>query len=734
MDKGYESILKCLDENERIIFTTDKNFKFGEKNLLVTGEKFFCISNLGRIYIADKNRILRSIKVIKYDYKERGIKFNVLNKDNIIAINSRDFTDNRSESFIINIKLNDFTEISKKLIDNPFVYNWSKYSVKIDGGVYESAIIDMNEDYLNINTLSYNINLDYLDIIDFKEKNKSLHIISNNKECYNILIYAFNAEINGITNAIKKAKNILNYDDLEFKNYSDINEKTLVLDNSVDATVVDIDGTFKDELDKTISDYYKNELMNGKEEKHIEPKLQKEENINIVENIEIKKPKFYKKSKNCISSYGKLYGYLNSINYKGRQVELIIDNELKIFDKEVNKELISIAFNDYKYTKNDTIIILKKEENMILINLEEEDLELDKFMTNHISNVEYIGYNNDFQPFELIFSEEEIILLQSSKSILKKIKISEIADINILEEILNFESIAITLMNSEIYKIFIIRTSVVNFLKDTYKLKSCKKYKECTQMVRENTFKSMINDELTIFYFGDIIKIKNMIDDFYKSDTKNKKSLVENLYNTAEKVKISCKMIAMYYFEKFDIDIDFKILRFIEELKNIEFCITDLVEKILVSLNNLDSIKTLNSNNEIKTTLSNDMSYIFQKIGLRYEDCIYKSIILNKEVFDYNFDRVIEEISLNVNNFISTEILYYSKIIKIIVDEIAIEKYITNESITEELVNYFVQMQLKSKIDNKTRLKDILINIKKYISYKSISTSDFIDILNLVIF
>ena len=723
MYKGYESILKCLDENEKIIFTTDKNFKFGEKNLLVTGEKFFCISNLGRIYIADKNRILRSIKVIKYDYKERGLKFNVLNKDNIIAINSRDFTDNRSESFIINIKLNDFTEISKKLIDNPFIYDWSKYSVKIDGGVYESATIDIKEDYININTLNHNINLDYLDIIDFKEKNKSLHIISNNKDCYNILIYAFNEEIEGITNAIKKAKNIL-----------DINEKTLVLDNSIDPTVIDIDGTFRDELDKTISDYYKSELMNENEEQVIEPKFQKEENINVIEDIEIKKPEFYTKSKNCISSYGKLYGYLNSINYKGRQVELIVDNELKIFDKEINKELISIDFNDYKYTKNDTIVILKKEENMILINLEEEDLELDRFMTNHISNAEYIGYTDDFQPFELIFSEEEMILLQSGKSIVKKIKISEIADINILEEILNFECIAITLMNSEIYKIFMIRTSIVSLLKDIYKLKSCKKYKECTQMVRENTFKSMINDELTIFYFGDILKIKNMIDDFYKSDIKNKKSLVENLYNTAEKVKISCEMISRYYFEKFDIDIDFKILRFIHELKSIEACIMDLVDKILVSLNNLESIKTLNSNNEIKTTLSNDMSYIFQKIGLKYEDYIYKSITLDKEVFDYNFDKVIEEISLKVNNFISMEILYYSKIIKIIVDEIAIEKYITNEAITEELVNCFVQMQLKSKIDNKTRLKDILTNIKKYISYKDIAASDSIDILNLVIF
>lgn len=737
MDKGYESILKCLDENEKIIFTTDKNFKFGEKNLLVTGEKFFCISNLGRIYIADKNRRLKAIKVSKYDYKEKGVKFNVLNKENIVAINSRDFTDNRSESFIINMKLNDFTEISKKIINNPFVYDWSKYSIKIDDGEYESALINLDSDYISINTLNYKVNLHFLDIIDFKAKDNAIHIISNSKEAYNILIYAFNKDIKIISDTIENAKGIKKSQVPKSDNV--VTAKTVNLDYQIDATIIDTDGSFREELDKTISNYYKNEFVNNKIEdinrEGLKENIEESTKMESIVDIEIKKPEFetldIKNSEN--KSYGKLYGDLNSINYKGRQAEVVIDDELKIFDKELNKELISMSFNDYKYTKNDTVVILKKENNMMLLNLEEQDLDIDKVMTNFIANTEYIGYTTDFQPFEINFVGAQMILSQSEKSIVKRIEISQIADVNLLEENLNFQSIAITLINSEIYRIFVMRASIKSLLREIYKLKSHEKYIECGKLVRINTLKNMIEDELLVLYFGDIVKLKNTIDDFYKSDTKNKKSLIENLYNTTVKLNKFSDLTSMYYFEKFNVNINLKMLKTIQELRRIENELSELTKRILGILFKLNTIKNMTSTDEVKTTLNDDMCPILEKVGLKLEDCVYKSISLTSQVSDYNFDNIIKEIANEINTVLSVRSLYYSNILKCVINELGIEEYLTDDDLINNLVDYFVNMQLKSKIDNKTRLKDILSNVKKCIICKEV-TLDFINILDLVSF
>ncbi|MGL5576823.1 MAG: hypothetical protein ACRDCW_14890 [Sarcina sp.] len=738
MDKGYESILKCLDENEKIIFTTDKNFKFGEKNLLITGEKFFCISNLGKIYIADKNRRLKAIKVNKYDYKEKGIKFNVLNKDNIIAINSREFTDNRSESFIINMKLNDFTEISKKLINNPFKYDWVKYCIKLDEGIYETAVIDLKNEYISINTSSTKINLKYSDIIDFKEKDKAIHIISNSKDAYNILIYAFNKDIKIITKTISekmKGEIDLVQDEISC-------EKTAILNKSIDSTIIDIDGSFRAELDRTISNYYKNELMDKKEvgisstEKSQLDTCIEIKNLEEASEMKNKKMDFVVNlKKNEQSSYGKLYGSLNSINYKGRQVEISIDKELKILDKELNKESISISFDDYKYTKNDTIVILKNEENMILISLEEQDLELDKYMTNYIENTEYIGYTNNFQPFELSFINQQIIFAQTANIIEKKINIDSVADINILDENLNLENLVITLKDSEHYKFSIMRGSIKRFLKDLYTVKSYEKYSVTDVKVVENTFKEMVKEELAIFYFGDIIKIKNMIDEFYKSNVKDKKSLIEKIYNTTIKMEHSFDLVSMYYFEKFNIKINMKMFETIGKLEKLESDLAKLTKGIADNIQCLSSVKQIKAtNNLLDTKLTTDMNYILEGIGLSQELCVYKSIVLDTEIGDYNFDEIIKNISILVNNILNIKMTYYYKIIHVVVDELAIEKYIESEEQIYNLCEYFVQMQMKSKIDCKTRLKDVLINIKKYFVGVEIGKNEVLDILNLVSF
>ncbi|MGL5067876.1 MAG: hypothetical protein ACRC6T_08695 [Sarcina sp.] len=740
MDKGYESILKVLGENEKIIFTTDRNFKFGEKNTLIIGEKFFCISNLGIIYIADKNKRLKAIKVNKYDSSEKNIKFKVLNKDNIVAINSREFTENRSESFIINMKMDDFVNVCKKVNNNPFIIEWSKYTVKVDEGIYESALVSLKNNIISVNSLSYKVDLKCADIIDFKVKGDFIHIISNNKEAYNILVYGFNKDVTLIANEIenykRNKKNIeLNYfSDTNIEKSQNINEisamgdisentATRVLEKpNVDATIIDIDGSFRAELDKTISNYYRNEFTEKEEEKEIisdtkvnletKPEVKDTTILNekkILENLTLSK-----NEKSSNSSYGKLYGHLNSINYKGRKAAVSIEDELKIIDKEIDKELVSIAFEEFEYTKNDTVIILKKDENMILVNLEEQDLELDMVMKNHIINNQYIGYTSDFQPFDIKFDVTKMILRQGTSAILREINANEIADINILDGNLNFESIAITLTTSEIYKIFIMRANVKNFIKELYKLKTKKTYQGIDQNELADVFNKTIVDELKVFYFGDLVKLKVTIDDFYKSDDKNRKHLIENIYNTISKVKKSYKLIRMYYFEKFEVDFTILNLDKIEILSKIE---NDIFTSLNAMENKVTTLECFRKDKQITkfpTILNSDMNYVFEKLGLNMGNCIYDEVTINTQIADYKFDEVIKELIIELNYIINLKFSYYYKLINLVVSQSGVSANIEKQQMIETITGFFVEMQMKSKIDNKTRLKDILFSVNKF--------------------
>ncbi|WP_297518233.1 hypothetical protein [uncultured Clostridium sp.] len=751
MDKGYESILKVLNEEEKIIFTTDKNFKFGEKNTLVTGDKFFCISNLGVIYIADKSRRLKAIKVNKYDHKEKNLKFKVLNKENIVAINSREFTDNRNDGFIINMKMDDFVNVCKKVTKNPFKVEWKKYTAKIDEGAYESAIITLKEELISVNTLNYKVDLNYKDIIDFKVKGDSIHIISNDKEAYNTLIYGFNKSVDLISKKIFDFRNTkanenkhITYFKDDYEDLDQLGAKEVVIESytqtktldkpTIDATIIDTDGSFRAELDKTISHYYKKEIETLKVEKEvsIEPKI----DVNTIK-AEISKNLFTKNNielkKVDTSSYGKLFGYLNSIMYKGRNAEISIEDEFKIIDKELDKELISVSFSEFEYTKNDTVIILRQEENMMLINLEEQDLDLDLIMKNHIKTDKYIGYTSEFQPFEVEFEKEKLILKQGKNFTLREINSNEIADINILEGNLNFENIAITLTNSEIYKIFIMRTAVKDFIKELYKIKTYKKYINLEEDKLVEIFNDTIIDELKIFYFADIFKMKVLIDDFYKSDVKNRKQLIETIYNTVSKLKKSYDLTSMYYFEKFDINFDFKKIEKVIFLEKIQNEIGSSLNTIANSLSRLSCLTGDKVTTVINSKLSNDMEYVFEKIGINLVNCSYSEVILNSEIDDYKFDEIIKEVALELNYILGIKLNYYYKLVKCVVSEINLSSELTNEKLIEFIIEFFVEMQMKSRTDNKTRLKDILVSINK-LNVSNKKNINKIDVLNLVTF
>ncbi|MGL5820855.1 MAG: hypothetical protein ACRCYE_04390, partial [Sarcina sp.] len=169
MNKGLEKILLTLSQGESIIFETDKNFKFGEKNTIIYGEKIFCITNKGRFFIVDKEKKFKPVKLYEYDFRTKRIKFKVSNKDNIIAINSREYSDNRAESFIINMSINDFINILGKLESNPFKIEWASIVFKLDkDDIFRKCDITINEENLIIKNQSENIILGKHNLYNFK--------------------------------------------------------------------------------------------------------------------------------------------------------------------------------------------------------------------------------------------------------------------------------------------------------------------------------------------------------------------------------------------------------------------------------------------------------------------------------------------------------------------------------------------------------------------------------------
>ena len=738
MEKGYESILKLLSEGEDIVFKTDRNFKFGEKNLLVVGEKIFCVSNLGRIFIADKNKRLKNIKVFEYNHRTKNIKFKVLTKDNIIAINSRDFTDNKTESFIINMKIDDFVNICRKVDDSPFLVEWSKHAIKVDEGIYETGLLEFREEEVSINTISNKVNIKYSEIIDYKVLKSCIHIITNNSAYYNILIHCFNKSANEIKDKIDKFKKT---EELKEEVYLDIPmEYTQIMDRSEYMEVKDINLYSKDdreeekENDINYKDIEKNNEVTKKKQIKIEDDtISKyyEENLKTENGeIQVEDTKEITAVNEVIDKtkiLANIYGELDSINYKGREIEVIIDRDIKIIDRELDKEILNQKFENISCMVDGSINILMNNQNLFLIKLKDNDIELDKYFNKIVVTNKYLGYTSEYQPFLATITDKMLILNQGDNINFSNIEKNNIADINMLDNNYMFEGIAITLKDSNLHKLFILKENIRSFVKDIYILKSTEFYNNLEENELREIYFNTKKEFIKLFYFSDMNDLKVLIDDFYKNENKDRAELVGLIFAKIDIFKKTMSLISMYYLGMLELGNNIKVSFYKKEFKELCSKLYDEIIYIEAELLKLDIFKNETLINYRNIDFSSDIELELNIKNKEY--IILKEIFIDTQIKDFKFDYILLGILERINKVMYIDLEYYIDSIDMIIDNLALESSLNDKAIIKnKIIKFYVDMQFKSKSNNKSRIKDKLLKINKYSSSCYIKGKDIFNI------
>ena len=741
MEKGYESILKLLSKGEDIVFKTDRNFKFGERNLLVIGEKIFCISNLGRIFIADKNKRLKSIKVFEYNHRDKNIKFKVLTKDNIIAINSRDFTDNKTESFVINMKMDDFVNVCRKIEDSPFTIEWSKYTIKIDEGIYEIALLEFREDEISINTISNKVNIKYSEIIDYKVLKSCIHIITNNSIHYNILIHCFNKSATDIKDKIDRFKE---KEELKEEVYLDIPmEYTQIMDASEYMDIKDINLYLKDDSEdiKKNNINYKDIEKNNEESEKEEIKIEDdtiskyyEENLkNEGEEIlggDIKEIIAFNEVLDKTKILANIYGEVDAINYKGREIEVIIDRDIKIIDRELDKEILNQKFENISCMINVSIIIFMSNQNLFLIKLKDSNIKLDKYFNKIIATNKYLGYTSEYQPFLANITDERLVLNQGDNIDFCNIEKFNIADINILDSNYMFEEIAITLKDCNLHKLFILKENIRSFVEEIYILKSTEFYSSLEECELREIYLNTKKEFIKLFYFSDMNDLKVLIDEFYKSQTKDRTGIIGLIFAKVDILKKSIDLISMYYLNTLKLSNNLTVTFYKKEFR--ELCNKLYAEIIFIQdeILKLDIFKNETLINYRNIDFSSDIE--LELVIKNKEYIILKEIFIDTQIKDFKFDYILLGILERINKVMYIDLDYYIDSIDMIIDNLALESLLCDKTIIKNrIIKFYVDMQFKSKSNDKSRIKDKLLKINKYSSSCCIKGRDILNIAKL---
>lgn len=698
MSKGYEVIKKNLyvDENEEIIYITDRNFKFGEKGTIIKGEKILCISNLGRIFICDKERKFKSLELYVYD---NNGTFKVLTKNDIVAINSKDISDDRKKAFILNINMNDFINIYKKVDKSIFDINWDMYVVK-DDSKYESAIIDLREESFCINTISYNQEREYKNITDYKLKSNLLIIEGYFLEYQKLEIYAFSKDLNYfidiIESKINKIEDIKQDEENEVTGIYNFISKQEIKDKLEDEDTT--------EISRIIESYIKNEKEILKEEK------------------------IY------------LSGFLNGINYERKLINLSIENELiRIKNIDTKEEIVALNFNKFNFIKEDNILIVENQRLDLIILLEfGKDYNFEKLLDKidiSTNSSRYIAYNSELKPFCIDFYEKKLIFKHNNNLSLSDFILKDIVDVIIVDNGVYFDKISIIFKDSTDIKINLLKSKIDDFIKELYRKSKEEDFSNSNFIDIAENFSYMLEERMEFLFLNEFALIKRYLDSFSKKEIDDK-NIVISIYKSLirqDKINKSMAMAipefigreinkvistdACYkYLDKLEIG----LLKIAKTIKN------DIRENsdFIFSLERiLDKSKYINSNNEV---LEFDFKNILDSLELRIS--VKNDLDLESNVSDIELKYIINKFKDDFNYILDFRLSYYIKLINNVLSEFLKDIIsLLNEQEKEELKSqlflkmseFYLFKQSKSNLDFKIRRKVLIDEIKKYSKFKN---------------
>lgn len=698
MSKGYEVIKKNLyvDENEEIIYITDRNFKFGEKGTIIKGEKILCISNLGRIFICDKERKFKSLELYVYD---NNGTFKVLTKNDIVAINSKDISDDRKKAFILNINMNDFINIYKKVDKSIFDINWDMYVVKNDSK-YESAIIDLREESFCINTISYNQEREYKNITDYKLKSNLLIIEGYFPEYQKLEIYTFSKDlsyfIDIIESKINKIENIKKDEENEVTGIYNFTSKQEIQDKLEDEDIT--------EISRIIENYIKDEKEILKEEK------------------------IY------------LSGFLNGINYERKLINLFIENELiRIKNIDTKEEIVALNFNKFNFIKEDNILIVENQKLDLILLLEfEKDYNFEKLLNKiYIStnSSRYIAYNSESKPFCIDFYEKKLIFKHNNNLALSDFVLKDIVDVIIVDNGVYFDKISIIFKDSTDIKINLLKSKIDDFIKELYRKSKEEDFLNSNFMDIAENFSYMLEERMEFLFLNEFTLIKRYLDSFSKKEIDDKNIVISIYKSLMRQDKINKSMaIAISEFIGREInkvistDTCYKYLDKLEMgfLKIAKTIKSDIKENsdFMFSLEGiLDKTKYISSNNEV---LEFDFKNILDILELKIS--VKNDLDLESNVSDIELKYIINKFKDDFNYILDFRLSYYIKLINNVLSEFLKDIIgLLNEQEKEELKSqlflkmseFYLFKQSKSDLDFKIRRKVLIDEIKKYSKFKN---------------
>lgn len=698
MSKGYEVIKKNLyvDENEEIIYITDRNFKFGEKGTIIKGEKILCISNLGRIFICDKERKFKSLELYVYD---NNGTFKVLTKNDIVAINSKDISDDRKKAFILNINMNDFINIYKKVDKSIFDINWDMYVVKNDSK-YESAIIDLREESFCINTISYNQEREYKNITDYKLKSNLLIIEGYFPEYQKLEIYTFSKDlsyfIDIIESKINKIENIKKDEENEVTGIYNFTSKQEIQDKLEDEDIT--------EISRIIENYIKDEKEILKEEK------------------------IY------------LSGFLNGINYERKLINLFIENELiRIKNIDTKEEIVALNFNKFNFIKEDNILIVENQKLDLILLLEfEKDYNFEKLLNKiYIStnSSRYIAYNSESKPFCIDFYEKKLIFKHNNNLALSDFVLKDIVDVIIVDNGVYFDKISIIFKDSTDIKINLLKSKIDDFIKELYRKSKEEDFLNSNFMDIAENFSYMLEERMEFLFLNEFTLIKRYLDSFSKKEIDDKNIVISIYKSLMRQDKINKSMaIAIPEFIGREInkvistDTCYKYLDKLEMgfLKIAKTIKSDIKENsdFMFSLEGiLDKTKYISSNNEV---LEFDFKNILDILELKIS--VKNDLDLESNVSDIELKYIINKFKDDFNYILDFRLSYYIKLINNVLSEFLKDIIgLLNEQEKEELKSqlflkmseFYLFKQSKSDLDFKIRRKVLIDEIKKYSKFKN---------------
>ena len=698
MSKGYEVIKKNLyvDENEEIIYITDRNFKFGEKGTIIKGEKILCISNLGRIFICDKERKFKSLELYVYD---NNGTFKVLTKNDIVAINSKDISDDRKKAFILNINMNDFINIYKKVDKSIFDINWDMYVVKNDLK-YESAIIDLREESFCINTISYNQEREYKNIIDYKLKSNLLIIEGYFPEYQKLEIYAFSKDlsyfIDIIESKINKIEDIKLDEENEVTGIYNFTSKQEIQDKLEDDNTV--------EINKIIESYIKDEKEILKEEK------------------------IY------------LSGFLNGINYERKLINLSIEDELiRIKNIDTKEEIVALNFNKFNFIKEDNILIVENQKLDLILLLEfEKDYNFEKLLNKidiNTNSSRYIAYNSELKPFCIDFYENKLIFKHNNNIYLSDFIIKDIVDVIIVDNGVYFDKISIIFKDSTDIKINLLKSKIDDFIKELYRKSKEEDFSNSNFIDIAENFLYMLEERMEFLFLNEFTLIKRYLDSFSKKEIDDKNIVISIYKSLMRQDKINKSMaIAIPEFIGREInkvlstDACYKYLDKLEAglLKIAKTIKSDIKENsdFMFSLEGiLDKSKYISSNNEV---LEFDFKNMLDVLELKIS--VKNDLDLESNVSDIELKYIINKFRDDFNYILDFRLSYYIKLINNVLSEFLKDIIsLLNEQEKEELKSqlflkmseFYLFKQSKSSLDFKIRRKVLIDEIKKYSKFKN---------------